>query len=110
MLPYNTFPSFKELKDELVKEEQTMAIIRQQEEQLKQAQQVMQQMAQEYQKAQERMATMDTVVKENLRLKEEMTNVYAKSIEQVKESSKAVMQMQEDMKGLLVAVKGKGVK
>lgn len=101
MLPYNTFPSFKELKDELVKEDQTMAIIKAQEEQLKQAQQVMQQMAQEYQKTQEKMGTMDTVVKENLRLKEEMAEVYAKSIEQTQEASKNMLGMQGEIQKLL---------
>lgn len=110
MLPYNTFPSFKELKDELVKEEQTMAIIKKQEEQLKQAQQVMQQMAVEYQKTQERMATMDTIVKENLRLKEEMANVYAKSIEQSKESNQNMLAMQGEMQKILKIFQGKGEK
>lgn len=104
MLPYNTFPSFKELKDELIKEDNTTDIIRQQEEQLKQAQQVLQQMSEEYKKMQEKMGTMDVVVKENLRLKEEMMNVYAKSIEQVKDSTQNVLELQNEITRLLSIV------
>ena len=106
MLPYNTFPSFKELKDELVKEDTTMQIIKQQEQQLKQAQQVMQQMSIEYQKTQEKMATMDTVVKENLRLKEEMADVYAKSIKQTQDATNNMLNMQKDIQKLLGMLKG----
>ena len=101
MLPYNTFPSFQELKDELVKEDMTMKIIKEQEEQLKQAAQVMKQMAEEYNRTQEKMATMDTVVRENLRLKEEMAKVYSKSIEQVKGANQSVNDMREEMVKLI---------
>lgn len=106
MLPYNTFPSFKELKDELLKEDTTMAIIKQQEEQLKQAQQVLQQMSKEYQKMQDKMGTMDTVVQENLRLKEQMAEVYAKSIEQTKEATQNMNNMQAEVIRMINMLKG----
>lgn len=106
MLPYNTFPSFKELKDELIKEDTTMAIIKAQEEQLKQAQMVLQQMATEYQKTQEKIAMMDTIVRENLRLKEEMADIYAKSIQQTQEAKKNVSNMHQELVKILNAVQG----
>lgn len=104
MLPYNTFPSFKELKDELQKEDMTQQIIKAQEEQLVEAQKVMQQMSMEYKKMEEKMFVMDNIVRENLRLKEEMATVYNKSIEEAKKSQGNMLQMQEEMRKLINSV------
>lgn len=104
MLPYNTFPSFKELKDELQKEDMTQQIIKAQEEQLVEAQKVMQQMSMEYKKMEEKMFVMDNIVRENLRLKEEMATVYNKSIEEAKKSQGNMLQMQDEMRKLINSV------
>ena len=87
MLPYDTFPSFQELKKSLDEYDQTKDYIKQLEQKLDQASQVMQQMSIEYNKMKEKNKTMDTLVQENLRLKEQMADVYVKSIETTKKAN-----------------------
>ncbi len=101
MLPYNTFPSYQELLGELQKEDTTQAIMQKQEETIKEMQKVMQQMATEYQKSQEMLATMDTVVEENLRLKEDMAKVYASAIKQSQDANTNVLKVQAEIRRLL---------
>lgn len=101
ILPYNTFPSYKELKDELVKKDTTLQIMKQMENQIKQYEEAMKMMSAEYQKTQEQMKTMDTVVKENLRLKEEMADVMAKCVEQTQNASKTAIEAQREVQKLL---------
>lgn len=107
MLPYNTFPSYQELLGELKKEDQTKAIMQKQEETIQQLYKAMEQMSNEYQKSQEMLKTMDTVIRENMTLKENMTNVYAKAIESSNLANENTLKMQQDMQNLLKIVNKK---
>ena len=90
-------------KQELLKitKENSQKQIQALQQQLQQAQQVMQQMNQQYQKTQKDLKNIDTVIKENERLKSMMAEVSAKAIEKTNNSNKELKTMTSEMEKLL---------
>lgn len=90
-------------KQELLKitKENSQKQIQALQQQLQQAQQVMQQMNQQYQKTQKDLKNIDTVIKENERLKSMMAEVSAKAIEKTNSSNKELKTMTSEMEKLL---------
>ena len=90
-------------KQELLKiaEDNSLKQIQGLQQQLEQAQMVIQQMSEQYQKTQKDLKNLDTIIKENERLKSMMADVAAKSIEQSQDNTQRLTQMTQDMQNLL---------
>lgn len=90
-------------KEELLKiaEENSLKQIQALQQQLQQAQMVIEQMNQQYQKSQKDLKNIDTVLKENDRLKSMMAEVSAKAIEQTQQMTQQNSEMTADMRNLV---------
>jgi hypothetical protein len=78
--------------------------IQQLQQQIQQSQMIMQQMNDQYQKTQKDMANIDTIIKENQRLKSMMADLTAKIYEQDSTMAQRNLELSQDMQELLKAV------
>jgi uncharacterized coiled-coil protein SlyX len=96
-------------KDELLKlaENNSLKTINQLNQTIKEQQMVMEQMNNAYVEAQKNLKNIDTIIKENERLKSMMAEVSAKAIETTQKASQEIAQMSGDMKNVLDIAKRK---
>jgi hypothetical protein len=105
MLPDGYISNRQELI-ELAKNNSNLKI-QQLEQQIQQSQMVMDQMNKAYQQTQKDLKNIDTVIQENIRLKQMMADISARAIERVRVADEQTTQITEDMKGIIQAANRK---
>lgn len=97
LLPYNAYPSYSELKSSLDKEKQIAELLKAQEEKIKELEQMLALMSDEYKRRDTSAKSVDTVIDENIRLKEERATIYAKSIETANKARQELLDTQNQI-------------